>query len=63
MIPLVSGLSEYGSKRAAPHEPRAPGARLTGRYSALLREWHTISEDLDSSEIETSLFSMVDESR
>lgn len=24
MVPLVSGLSEYGSSSAAPQEPRAP---------------------------------------
>ena len=24
MMPFVSGLSEYGSRRAAPHEPSAP---------------------------------------
>src|SRR5258708_4564184 len=65
IIPFVAGLSVYGSRRAAPHEPNAPAqtGRLFngGLITISTKAYHTISKKLDASEIQATMAPVVNE--
>jgi hypothetical protein len=64
MIPLVAGLSVYGSRRAAPHEPSAPTQREQPFNGDLpkssIEACRTISHKLDAPDIQTPVTTIVD---
>lgn len=63
MIPRVSGLSEYGSRSAAPHDPKAPNDDdlSSGRGSSAGKL--TVGEQFDTPDVQAAVFPVVDEAR
>lgn len=62
MMPVVLKLSEYGSNKAAPHDPSAPGhSQLSGSRGTLFM--HTICDKLDTSYCQHSVLAVFFESR
>jgi len=60
MSPLVFGSSEYGSRRAAPQDPRAPDQTSELEYTAFEGR-RTISVELHAAEVQSAILAVVDQ--
>lgn len=60
MSPLVFGSSEYGSRRAAPQDPRAPD-RISEFDRTAFEGRQTISIELHAAEVQSPILAVVDQ--
>ena len=58
MSPLVFGSSEYGSRRAAPQDPRAP-VQMSELECAGFEGRQTVSVELPTAEVQSAILAVV----